>query len=119
MKKIEHEIITIAAATPATAYPFTQNTDVRHKNIKAIGLEVEDETAIPGATLNLLIDGVEIFQSGFEVSRLACGNGVEPNKRFWYLEEPIEVNQKKVSGTLTTGAVGSNVNIYLLCDTSN
>jgi hypothetical protein len=122
MKKLEHEIIEIAIGAANTNHSFSQNTEAKHSTIRGIGIEFEDVAAIPGAKINLLIDGVEMFQSGFEASRLVCGDGVEPNRRYYFFEENIEINQKKISGVLTSGAIFNSafaVNIYLLCDVKN
>lgn len=119
MAKQEFEVIQLSITSDAGVFEIAHTTDTKHKTILGIGLEVSDSTAILQSKLNLLVDDKTIFPKEFEAVRLVCGDAVEPNKRFWLLNEPIEIKQSQITGSYTDGDNWSatyEVNIYLLVE---
>jgi len=121
MKREEFEIITIDVLSEGAVVTKNHVTDIRHNDVRAIGIEVSDADSIALSSIRMEIDQKRIFPDGFEISRLVCGDGVAPNHRYYELPEPIPVKQSSVDIIFTEGEAAQvfnayQVKVYLICN---
>jgi len=100
---------------------FSIVTEIDHRRIIGVMQQFSDETAIPGSILQMDVDGVEIFPTGFESALIYSDESVAPDDRFMkYINR--EINQVRIKGKFTDGSAQAafaayTAHIYLLMRT--
>jgi len=115
---VEFEKIEINVAGSGQKISFSHTTEIDHSRIIGIAQVFSNESALPDSTLELDIDGQEVFPAGFESKLVYSGMEVPPDDRYFqYLDRPV--NQIKITGKFTDGGALSSfaaytANIYLM-----
>ncbi len=118
---VEFEKIEISVSGAGQAIEFSHITEVDHARIIGIMQQFSDETAIPGSSIELDVDGDEVFPKGFESALIYSNESVAPDDRFMrYIDR--NVDQVKVTGKYTDGSAQAvfapyTAHIYLLMRT--
>jgi len=116
---VEYEKIEILVNQSGQQIDFVHHTEVDHSCIVGLAQVISDELALPNSTIELLIDGQEVFPSGFESKLIYAGIEVAPDDRF-ITTVNRDINRTKITGKFTDGgAIHENfsaytANIYLM-----
>lgn len=120
---VEYEKIAVAVAADGGTTAIDHTTDIDHTLIIGITQVFSNASAIPNSTIELDIDGFEVFPAGFESKLIATGQEVPPNDKYLnYINR--EIKQVRIKGTFTDGgALGVGfaaytANIYLMVRTN-
>ena len=119
---VEYEKIEISVVADGGEYTFDHTTEIDHNRIIGITQVFSDSDALPNSTLELDVDGEEIFPTGFESKLIVTGQEVPPDEKWvGYIDRPVK--QVRITGKFTDGsALGSFVaykaNIYLMMRTN-
>jgi hypothetical protein len=114
-RPIKYQLIRIPI-TGAGNFPITAEADKTYKKLTGIQFTTTDDNALKDAVLTKFeIDNNDIFPDGFEIKLLRSGEDLNPNERFYILEE--RADGATVSGTFTdagnAAAYPYNLRIYL------
>jgi len=118
---VEYEKIEIAVTSDGGETTFDHTTEIDHNRIIGITQVFSDSDALPDSTLELDVDGEEIFPAGFESKLIATGQEVPPDDKWvHYIDRPVK--QVRVTGKFTDGSALSSfaaykANIYLMMRT--
>jgi|GEM_PF-1113635 len=113
---LEIEKIEIDVAAATTTYTKQHFTNIMHKRVIGIALNITDESVLEGCTMSVSIDSKEVFPSGTEAKLLFASTAVAPNQKFYtYLKR--DINQTKIDLTFTsnTFVAAYKAIFYLLC----
>ncbi len=115
---VEFERIEISITAGSQVVDNKHATEINHKCVIGIALAITDTAALPGSALELKIDNLEIFPSGFEAKMLYASEDVPPADRFMpYVNRNID--QSEVKYKYTDGNNADHVTytavIYLMC----
>jgi len=115
-KNLEIEKIEIDVTAALATYTKQHITERVHMQVIGVALNLTDESALPGATMSVSIDGQEVFPGGTEAKLLFASTSVAPNQKFYtYLKRNI--NQTRVDITFTSSSFANPYKaiFYLLC----
>lgn len=114
-RPIKYQIIKLAI-TGAGSFPINAETDKAYRKVTGLQYSSTDSAALKDAVFSKFeIDSNEIFPDGFEVKLIQVGQEVNPNERFYKVNEKAEGSS--VLGTFkdagNAAAYPYNVYIYL------
>lgn len=106
MQTTRFQIIEFEVASSGLAVKTSSNNelDTLYKHLRGVALEMSaSEVALRGSKLALSVGNIEISKDDFPAGKYYGNFGVEPNKRFLFLESPIEAGGNKVEMVYTDG----------------
>lgn len=115
-KNLEIEKIEIDVTAALATYAKHHITDMLHMHVIGVALNLTDESALPGATMSVHIDGQEVFSLGTEAKMLFSSTSVAPNQKYYtYLMRNISQTRVDVTFTSSGFANPYKAIFYLLC----
>jgi len=99
---VEFEKIAISVTEAGQEIEFSITTEIDHARVIGIMQQFSDETAMPGSTIQMDIDGDEVFPVGFESALIYSDESVPPDDRYMrYINR--DISQVKIKGKYTDG----------------
>lgn len=97
------KIITLTVPAAGNSIPINEASDTGYDRITGVLLNLTNQTALPQGTIDLAINGKEIFPRGYETRNIFCGLEVAPDERFYSLDE--KGDQTTILGNYVDGSV--------------